>query len=248
MKIMGKRRVSGLVAAAAAVLFAGCAERPEYTTVDGVMLGTTLHVVADVRNTTPQELYRAIMDLDREAKASMSIFDEGSLLSRLNRNETDSVDSFITRAEASRPTPETLGALQREYIAQTLDELFGFAPLSGAVEQMARTLSEHFFNKQHDLLTAYTEARQTLAAMAAVADKFGSQYRAILASGQPGGNKLLQERVRKAATYFAEQLKPLAALFAKTRVETGNKQVRKQLFWILRPKRNLLRFKMPSTL
>ena len=138
------------------------------------------------------------------------------------------VDSFITRAEASRPTPETLGALQREYIAQTLDELFGFAPLSGAVEQMARTLSEHFFNKQHDLLTAYTEARQTLAAMAAVADKFGSQYRAILASGQPGGNKLLQERVRKAATYFAEQLKPLAALFAKTRVETGNKQVRKQ--------------------
>ena len=127
MKIMGKRRVSGLVAAAAAVLFAGCAERPEYTTVDGVMLGTTLHVVADVRNTTPQELYRAIMDLDREAKASMSIFDEGSLLSRLNRNETDSVDRHIA---FNLHLADSIGALsdgRYDVTVKPLVEAWGFA-------------------------------------------------------------------------------------------------------------------------
>ena len=127
MKIMGKRRVSGLVAAAAAVLLAGCGGRAEYTTVDGVMLGTTLHVVADVRNTTPQELYRAIMDLDREAKASMSIFDEESLLSRLNRNETDSVDRHIA---FNLHLADSIGALsdgRYDVTVKPLVEAWGFA-------------------------------------------------------------------------------------------------------------------------
>ena len=77
------------------VLACGCSGRTEYMSVDGVMLGTTLRIVADVRGTSPAEVYAAAMELDREAKASMSIFDPESLLSRLNRNETDSVDRHI---------------------------------------------------------------------------------------------------------------------------------------------------------
>lgn len=138
------------------------------------------------------------------------------------------VDTFISCAEANRPTPQTLNALQREYVAQTLDELFGFGALAQAVEQMTRTLSEHFYNRCHALLTEYTRAQQSVAVMAGVAEKFGAQYRAILAKEPSAGSSLLQERVHKAAAYFAGQLKPLAALLAKTRVETGNKTVRKQ--------------------
>lgn len=58
------------------------------------MLGTTLHLVAE----TPEEsasLYALAMDIDREMKLSMSIFDSHSLISRLNRAETDSVDRHI---------------------------------------------------------------------------------------------------------------------------------------------------------
>ena len=77
------------------VLACGCSGRAEYMSVDGVMLGTTLRIVADARGTSPAEVYAAAMELDREAKASMSIFDPESLLSRLNRNETDSVDRHI---------------------------------------------------------------------------------------------------------------------------------------------------------
>ena len=83
------------LAALAALLSAGCSAPADYTVVEGTMLGTTMRVVADVRGTTPQQLYAAAMELDREAKASMSIFDPTSLLSRLNRNETDSVDRHI---------------------------------------------------------------------------------------------------------------------------------------------------------
>ena len=90
-----KRLLRGLAAGLFGVLAAGCAGRGEYVTVDGAMLGTTMHVVADVKGTSAQQLYAAAMELDRDAKASMSIFDPTSLLSRLNRNETDSVDRHI---------------------------------------------------------------------------------------------------------------------------------------------------------
>ena len=114
-------------AAGAALLLAGCAPQPDYTTVEGTMLGTTLRVVADVPQTSAQELYAAIMEVDREAKASMSIFDETSLLSRLNRNETDSVDRHITY---NLRLADSIGALsggRYDVTVKPLVEAWGFA-------------------------------------------------------------------------------------------------------------------------
>ena len=124
---MGDKGVFGWLILLLAGLFAGCGSGPSYTTVDGVMLGTTLQVVADVRNTTSQELYRAIMELDREAKSSMSIFDEGSLLSRLNRNETDTVDRHIA---FNLRLADSIGALsdgRYDVTVKPLVEAWGFA-------------------------------------------------------------------------------------------------------------------------
>lgn len=127
MKIMGNKRVRGIWAVVAAVVLASCAGRPDYTTVDGVMLGTTLHVVADVRDVSAQELYAAVMELDREAKASMSIFDENSLLSRLNRNQTDTVDRHIA---FNLRLADSIGALsdgRYDVTVKPLVEAWGFA-------------------------------------------------------------------------------------------------------------------------
>ena len=91
------------------------------------MLGTTLHVVADVRGVTAQELHAAILELDREAKASMSIYDEGSLLSRLNRNETDSIDRHIA---FNLRLADSIGALsdgRYDVTVKPLVEAWGFA-------------------------------------------------------------------------------------------------------------------------
>ena len=124
---MGYKGVFGVLVLLLSGLFAGCGSGLHYTTVDGVMLGTTLHVVADVRNTTSQELYRAVMDLDREAKASMSIFDAGSLLSRLNRNETDTVDRHIA---FNLRLADSIGALsdgRYDVTVKPLVEAWGFA-------------------------------------------------------------------------------------------------------------------------
>ena len=46
------------IAVSAAILW-GCGDASSYTAVDGVMLGTTLHITADVQGVSAQELYAA---------------------------------------------------------------------------------------------------------------------------------------------------------------------------------------------
>ena len=124
---MRKKRLFWGVLLAMTVGLSGCAGGPAYTVVDGVMLGTTLHVVADVRGVTAQELHAAILELDREAKASMSIYDEGSLLNRLNRNETDSIDRHIA---FNLRLADSIGALsdgRYDVTVKPLVEAWGFA-------------------------------------------------------------------------------------------------------------------------
>ncbi|WP_418992219.1 FAD:protein FMN transferase [Alistipes sp.] len=124
---MVKKGIAAVVAALAAAGIAGCADRTQYTTVDGVMLGTTLHVAADVKAVDRKTLYAAVMALDAEAKASMSIFDEESLLSRLNRNETDSVDRHIAFNLRLADSIGRLSDGRYDVTVKPLVEAWGFA-------------------------------------------------------------------------------------------------------------------------
>lgn len=124
---MREKRILLAVAGLFAAFLSGCSGKTEYTRVDGTMLGTTMHVMADVRDVTARELYAAVTELDREAKASMSIFDENSLLSRLNRNETDSVDAHIA---FNLHLADSIGALsggRYDVTVKPLVEAWGFA-------------------------------------------------------------------------------------------------------------------------
>ena len=80
-----------------AAMVAGCTSHRNYITCDGPMLGTTFHVCADVADLTSTELYAEMMQIDAEAKASLSIFNPSSLLSRINRGETDLLDTHLVR-------------------------------------------------------------------------------------------------------------------------------------------------------
>lgn len=77
-------------------LMCGCEERSRYIEIQGEALGTFVQVKCNTA--LPSEAISSIIqEVDREAKNSMSIFSPESLLSRINRGQTDSLDSHITR-------------------------------------------------------------------------------------------------------------------------------------------------------
>lgn len=112
------------------LLIAGCNRRAEYLVVDGVMLGTNLHLVACSED-PGEELYRRAMEIDQEMKRSMSIFDEGSLLSRLNRGETDSVDHHIAYNLRLSQEISTLSGGAYDVTVAPLVKAWGFAGKRG---------------------------------------------------------------------------------------------------------------------
>ena len=79
------------------VALTGCRQQPQQrlqTVIDGYAQGGTYHVVL-VGDSTSYGLKRQIDSLLSEIDNSMSLYNPVSLLSRINRGETDTVDRFI---------------------------------------------------------------------------------------------------------------------------------------------------------
>lgn len=110
------------------LVFVGCASAPSYRTVDGQMLGTTYHVVAET--TLPAEyIFGEMQRMNEEAIASMSIFNPSSLLSRINSNQTDSLDTHILRNIEIATKVNTLTS-RYDITVKPLVDAYGFAAKS----------------------------------------------------------------------------------------------------------------------
>ncbi len=110
----------------AAFAAVGCAGRSEYKTVDGTMLGTTFHIVAQT-DMEPVELFEQVMKIDTEAKGSMSLFEPTSLLSRINRGEEDRLDSHLLQNIAVAERIHALSKGAYDITVKPLTEAYGFA-------------------------------------------------------------------------------------------------------------------------
>lgn len=130
MKLFSTLSLSTLTA----LLVCSCSASSEYITSDGAMLGTTYHVCADLPSLSPAELYDEMMRIDAEAKASLSVFDPKSKISRINRGETDSLDHHLVR---NLTLARTLGEkYDRRYdiTVKPLTDAWGFAAKSATQE------------------------------------------------------------------------------------------------------------------
>ena len=116
--------------AALAAFAAGCSQ-PRYVTIDGAMLGTTFHVVARTSAPAPR-LYAGMMRIDAEMKASMSIFDPASRLSRINAGVTDTLDCHILRNIAVAGEINRISGGFYDITVKPLTEAYGFAGGEGA--------------------------------------------------------------------------------------------------------------------
>lgn len=88
------RVLLGTMALTIMLLVACAAPKNEYISVNGETLGTFVQVKCNTTH-SEEEILQRILQIDAEMKASMSIFDPASLLSRINRNECDSLDNHL---------------------------------------------------------------------------------------------------------------------------------------------------------
>ena len=97
----------------------------EYITVDGETLGTFVVVKCNTTH-SEAEVASRIMAIDSQMKASMSIFDESSLLSRINRNECDTLDEHLIYNIELAETFYTLSGGAYDITVKPLTDAWGF--------------------------------------------------------------------------------------------------------------------------
>lgn len=76
------------------VFWGGCSDSADFINIEGEALGTFVQIKCKT-NIPEDEIINIIEEVDGVSKSSMSIFSPTSLLSRINSNQTDSLDCHI---------------------------------------------------------------------------------------------------------------------------------------------------------
>lgn len=156
----------------------------------------------------------------------------------------DSVNRFTRCVEENPPTESDLRESKRACQFSLLGELFAYQPLHGHIGHCLTNLHHHA-NAINGTLTKTLEEIQTkvIPELIRIADAFARQIHTLMGDNQDlESNPVIQERIRKACTYFSEQTQTAiasridVASFAtdnqsvKTLIEESLTKIREELF------------------
>ena len=147
---------------------------------------------------------------------------------------TDTAVSHYMDAELERArhTADSLSTLQRDYYLYQLTELFTFKELEWDFHRVLRLIDEHLYKVYPLLLKMYKQADEQFAReVTAVSNSFYRQYVALVMQADDyATDKLLSERIHKAAVYFADHLDELLKpLIERTRLDSDNKEIKERI-------------------
>ena len=134
--------------------------------------------------------------------------------------------------EQAQHTTGHLSSLERDYYLAMLTELFSFKTLETDFHRMLRLIDEHLYKIYPLLLKEYKQAEERMAKeITAVSTTFYRQYAAIvMESADYATDKLLAERIHKAASYFLERLDEfIAPLTERATLDSDNREVKERL-------------------
>lgn len=139
------------------------------------------------------------------------------------------VDAFTAEARKNEPDEQRSQSLQLAYFRELLAGLFDFQPMLQVLNRYVRLVDEHLYKLFPKQLAAYKEEVERLHEMVKVAQKFSIQYnRMIDESLNYDQDGRLNLRIGNAATYFLEQLTPLASMIGNS-IISDNKELKKKL-------------------
>jgi thiamine biosynthesis lipoprotein len=111
----------------AAAVLGACGKRggADYVVLNGFAQGSTYHFVVKCADSTGMQ--RSIDSLLAAVDASMSLYQPNSLINRLNRNETDSVDEYIAYCIEQAAKVSELSGGEYDITIAPITEAWGFA-------------------------------------------------------------------------------------------------------------------------
>jgi hypothetical protein len=149
------------------------------------------------------------------------------LLSKITSNSL-SVDQRIIDYSAQQqntPLPETLQREKHDYQSTIVSRLFDFSPFKKQTANFQQTMQEiaPYFNTE---ATAFADKlHEKMEQLNEVAIKFNLQLQQLLTQQTlPENNTALQERMKKAAVYFEQQLKDVIQFILSSPATTDSKQ------------------------
>jgi hypothetical protein len=141
------------------------------------------------------------------------------------------IDRFTRHFEENQPDREELKVSRKTYEQQLITNLFDFDSLQRQLYYAVKISHEHESSLEGNPVELFHDiTRQTKAEITEVAGKFQNQLiRLFSESENVEHNKTLQERIKKASTYFAGKTKNLVlSKLQEVNIETDNKAVRKK--------------------
>ena len=146
------------------------------------------------------------------------------------------VKGFIRQVEENPAGETELNAARIAFQHELLEELTNFRPLTGKLQQMVKFWQENRELLHGDLpVTALTIIAGIRKELTPVSAKFASQLRDLI-QGHPleESNFPLQDRLRKASSWYLEKLEKLILMpMGEATFETDNKSIRKQVLDLL---------------
>jgi hypothetical protein len=161
---------------------------------------------------------------------------EGLVLSTPIYNQSIKSDStvldFTSEIEQNAPGKEKLDSCKYDYQKMLLTELFDFTALQRRLGYCIKLMNEHYTSIHMSLRDVFDRMHNSLKAdIVEVSDKFQPQLQQlILQATDIEQNIALQERVKKACTYFADKMNEKMFLILQDLiVDIDNKAVRKPI-------------------
>ena len=141
------------------------------------------------------------------------------------------VREFAENVKKNTPTEAQCKELQREYFITLLHDLYDFISIENQLKHFTRLIDEFLYRIYPQLLEEYKyETVRFNTNLTLISPRFETQYRRIMATAADyTSDETLQTRLKQAATYFAEQLKPLGELIERSYPDTDNKELKKKL-------------------
>ncbi|MCL2289467.1 MAG: HRDC domain-containing protein, partial [Bacteroidetes bacterium] len=145
---------------------------------------------------------------------------------------SNNIDDFVRNAERKEPNELQFNDLRKTYFKKMLFEQFSYSGVQSRFNTVRWLLKEYFRNLYPELINKYTQEEERFRnEILSVSEQFETQLKKLLSKTEnPEEDSFLQERIKKAATYFIEKTNLiLRELLDKTFIETDNKDARKRI-------------------